>query len=645
MKIPNYKYISRIFIPEGVNYTLENIDDTIYLKTDSIRQPEIILFPEVNIGKEPWVVQKGNKLIQIDGKEEVLEESHGDFLGVTYISVEGIIEKVLQIREDEFIFKGNKYNKFLKFFNTYILENNRKMTFIYDNMEIIREKPKNYIVNKNGISLVYDGYTEIISKSGSLTINEEKILLGRYGNRSIFQGIDGKILLDEDVIGFCENKAELLGVINNGIVISCGDKVKYFSDGIWQEIEINANPFLSFVNSNFIILTADSYTLVYDKNLFLIYKFLSSGASATTRYIVLFRNPFVGVVDSLDDEDVIRTEKNVLDTSSPIKILIRKNYDIEYQNVIEVNRRDINSKYYEVEVEPKLLGDYEAKFKLISPFFSLNANIPIISEKPRIYAKGSIIRTNGEVLGTKMNSYINLTINTKIITNIPYVIRIRFRDKLFDFTFNEKEVNKELKIPINIFDKKDSNEIIKIEIIRNNVIQSSMEFLVPIIFVEPPKEWKSKIVDRGDYIEKILYARKGDISWTRIYHYPKHKKAILIKENSKEGIKISGGEVIVNLENPIENLYYTINYPYLVLIPEMKYYYPIEVFYGTHSYRGLPEKITFPLDPAYDEVFIRIYIGDKTVKRTYKIPKEVYFKVAANSKNKLEELLKSFGIV
>jgi hypothetical protein len=335
----------------------------------------------------------------------------------------------------------------------------------------------------------------------------------------------------------------------------------------------------------------------------------------------------------------------VLDTSSPIKILIRKNYDIEYQNVIEVNRRDINSKYYEVEVEPKLLGDYEAKFELISPFFSLNANIPIISEKPRIYAKGSIIRTNGEVLGTKMNSYINLTINTKIITNIPYVIRIRFRDKLFDFTFNEKEVNKELKIPINIFDKKDSNEIIKIEIIRNNVIQSSMEFLVPIIFVEPPKEWKSKIVDRGDYIEKILYARKGDISWTRIYHYPKHKKAILIKENSKEGIKISGGEVIVNLENPIENLYYTINYPYLVLIPEMKYYYPIEVFYGTHSYRGLPEKITFPLDPAYDEVFIRIYIGDKTVKRTYKIPKEVYFKVAANSKNKLEELLKSFGIV
>ncbi|MFP3164640.1 MAG: hypothetical protein RXQ76_02160, partial [Acidianus sp.] len=406
-----------------------------------------------------------------------------------------------------------------------------------------------------------------------------------------------------------------------------------------------ANPFLSFVNSNFIILTADSYTLVYDKNLFLIYKFLSSGASATTRYIVLFRNPFVGVVDSLDDEDVIRTEKNVLDTSSPIKILIRKNYDIEYQNVIEVNRRDINSKYYEVEVEPKLLGDYEAKFKLISPFFSLNANIPIISEKPRIYAKGSIIRTNGEVLGTKMNSYINLTINTKIITNIPYVIKIRFRDKLFDFTLNEKEVNKELKIPINIFDKKDSNEIIKIEIIRNNVIQSSMEFLVPIIFVEPPKEWKSKIVDLGDYIEKILYARKGDISWTKICHYPKHKKAILIKENSKECIKISGDKVIVNLENPIENLYYTINYPYLVLIPKMKYYYPIEVFYGTHSYRGLPEKIIFPLDPAYDEVFIRIYIGDKTVKRTYKIPKEVYFKVAVNSKNKLEELLKSFGIV
>ncbi|MCY0882264.1 MAG: hypothetical protein OWQ50_00220, partial [Acidianus infernus] len=148
MKIPIYKYISRIFIPEGVNYTLENIEDTIYLKTDSIRQPEIVLFPEVSIGKEPWVIQKGNKLIQIDGKEEVLEETQGDFLGVTYINVEGVYEKILQTKENEYIFRGNKYNKFLKYFNTCILENSKKITLIYDNMKINREKPKYYIVNK-----------------------------------------------------------------------------------------------------------------------------------------------------------------------------------------------------------------------------------------------------------------------------------------------------------------------------------------------------------------------------------------------------------------------------------------------------------------------------------------------------------------
>lgn len=645
MKIPIYKYISRIFIPEGVNYTLENIEDTIYLKTDSIRQPEIVLFPEVSIGKEPWVIQKGNKLIQIDGKEEVLEETQGDFLGVTYINVEGVYEKILQTKENEYIFRGNKYNKFLKYFNTCILENSKKITLIYDNMEINREKPKYYIVNKNAISLVYDGYTEIISKSGSFRINEEKILLGKQGNKLVFQTLDGKILLEDEVIGFCENKAELLGVIGNGVVISCVDRVKYFNDGIWQEIEINVNPFLSFVNSNFIILTTNIHTLVYDKNLFLIYKFLSSASSATTRYIVLFRNPFVGVVDSLDNEEVMKVEKTVLDESSPIKILIRKNYDIEYQNVIEVNRKDTNSNYYQVEVEPKLLGDYEAKFKLISPFFSLNVNIPIISEKPKIYAKGSIIRTNGEVLGTKMNSYLNITINAKIVTNIPYTIRIRFRNQSFDIIFDKKEINKELKIPVNIFNQKESNEIIKIEVIRNNTIQTSMELLVPIIFVEPPSEWKSKIIDHGNYIEKILYTSRGDISWTKVYHYPTHKKALLVKEGLKEGVKVSGDKVIVNLEDPIISLYYTVDYPYLVLIPNMRYYYPIEVFYGTHSYRGLPEKIIFPLDPAYNEIFFRVYVGDKIIKRTYKIPKEIYFKVAASSKCKLEELLKTFGIV
>ncbi len=644
MKIPIYKYISKITIPEGLNYAIQNVEDVIYLKTESLKQPEIILFPELHISKEPWIIQKGNKLIQIDGKEEVLEDSKEEALSITYVNVEGLFEKIVQKKENEYVFKGNKYSKLIKFFNTYVLENNKKITFIYDKMEIDRDKPEYYSLNKNGISLIYDDYTEIISKFGSFKINEKKIFLGKLGNKMIFQTLDGKILKEDEVVGYCENKAEFLGATSSGIVISCNDKVKYFNDGVWQEIETNVNPFFSFVNSNFIILTSNN-TLVYDKNLLLLYKFLSSAASATSRYIILFKNPFVGIVDTLDNEDIIKTEKNNLDINCPIKIHIRKNYDVEYQNMIEIGRKDINSKYYEVEIEPKILGDDEAKFRLISPFFSLNINIPIISEKPKLYVKGSIISTNGEVLGTKMNSYLNIFINAKVISNLPYIIRIRFRDKSFDYSFNQKEINKEFKIPVNIFDRKKSEEIIRFEIIRNDIIQSSVEFLAPIIFIEPGKDWKSKIVDHGDYVEKILQSEKGDISWTKIYHIPKHRKAIIVKENSKEGINITKEKVIVNLENPIESLYYKVSYPYLVLIPKMKYYYPIEVFYGTSSYRGLPEKILFPLDPAYDEIFIRVYLGNKIIKRKYKIPKDVYLKIAMNAKRSLEEVLKTFGVL
>ncbi|BDC19043.1 hypothetical protein [Acidianus sp. HS-5] len=645
MKIPIYKYISKLTIPEGLNYTLENIEDVIYLKTDSVKQPEITLFPKVNISKDPWIIQRGNKLIQINGKEEVLEEVTEDALSIIYVNVEGVFEKILQKKENEYTFKGNKYSKLVKFFNTHVLENNKKIILIYEKMEINRDKPKFYSINKNGISLIYDGYTEIISKFGSFRTNEERIFLGKISGKSVFQSLDGKIMEEDDVIGYCEDRAELLGSTSFGIVIACNGKVKYFNDGIWQELETNVDPLLSFVNSNFIILTSSSFTLVYDKNLFLLYKFSSSVGSATSRYIVLFRSPFAGVIDTLDREEIFKTEKNILDVSSPIKIFIMKNYNVEYQNVVEINRRDINSKYYEVEVEPKILGDDDAKFRLISPFFSLNVNIPIVSEKPKLYVKGSIIRTNGEVLGTKMNSYLNISINTKVVTNLPYTIRIKFRDKFFDYNFDKKEINTNYKIPINIFDKKESNEVIKLEIIRNDIVQNTLELLIPIIFVEPGKDWKSEIVDRGDYIEKILHTEKGDISWTKVYHLPKRRKAIVVKENSKEGVKTLRNKVVINLEKPIESLYYAINYPYLVLIPKMRYYYPIEVFYGTSSYRGLPEKIFFPLDPAYNEIFIRVYLGSKIIKTKYKIPKDAYLRIAINAKKSLEEFLKSFGLV
>ncbi|AWR97084.1 hypothetical protein DFR86_05580 [Acidianus sulfidivorans JP7] len=657
---PVYEKIIDVNVPDNLQYRLTNIDNMIFLESNALVQPTITLYPELRIDGNRWVFSNNNKLFElIDNKLSIIEENSTIYDNlIYYINVEGNIEKIIK-KDNNYIYNGEKYEKLFinDYYNRFILSNKKRTIIFWNKIKLEYESPKYLFSNNNGISLVYDDYTKIVTLSEEKTLNDKFVFLGYVKEKPLLQDMNGKIFLNNEPIGYCKENTGFIGSNSDIIVIRCGNSIKYLKDNIWKNIYINSTILDGFVNNNFIIIKTENETKVFDKNFTPLYNLKKCEAKADNIHLFLYLDRKFGIINTLNNDNILEVKKNYIDSKSPLDLYIRKYYSPIFKDLDVIKSSEKND-YLEFLVEPKILGSKEAKIILDSPFYSTEVNISIETKEPYIKAIGKIIRSNGNVLNTKRNSLIILKISGNICTFLPYDIKISYKKFYETFSFKQKQINSEIKIPVNIFDRNIKEDIVYLEVVKSNNVQLREEILLPIIdvTVDDTKWEKSVINSNKDVVLKILRQRNKEIEWEKLYSYPTYRKGIIIKpENSiitlnnkqykvKKGLEVIDNYVIIGIDNIISELNIKIDFPYLILLPKAKCNYPIEIFYSTNVYRGFPTKVVFPIDPAYDKIKIRTYIGNETIEQTFNIPKDLYLKIAAQQGHEIANYLKSIGI-
>ncbi|ARM75727.1 protein UpsX [Acidianus manzaensis] len=658
---PIYKTVLSLDVPHNLQYSLLNISDTIFLESNALIQPVVSLYPKFKVDKENrWIFYANGKLLEfVDNKLSIIENNANiDANYIYYVNVEGKIEKIIE-KNNYYVYNSEIYDKIIvnEQNNMISLLNKKKLLLFWNKMKLEYDTPRNIVNNKNGISLLYDDHTKVITITGEKIIEPNRIFLGYIREKTLSKTLDGKIMLDNSVIGICKDNTELIGANSDIIVIKCGNSIKYLKDSVWKEIATDSSVLDGFVNDNFIIIKSEKETKVFDKNLTPLYILNKCEAIANSKYIFLYFNKNFGIIDTLDNSSILKVEKNYMDKKSPLILYIIKYYYPEFTD-LDVIKKSEEGKYTKFLVEPKLLGSKKAKVRINSPFFSTEAEIAIDSKEPYIKALGEIVRSNGNVLGTRMNSIIKLKLEGEVNTFLPYTILISYKNFHHQITFTRQKISTDVKIPVNIFDHKLKNDIIYIDVVKSGRNQQSEEILLPIIDItEDSTKWKKEIIQANkDIVIKRLSQNTDDITWEKNYIYPTHRKGIIIKPKDtiintnnvkyriKRGINYINDYIIIGIDNIVNKLDISIDFPYLIISPNIQYNYPVEIFYSTYTYRGFPTKVVFPIDPAYDKIIVRTYIGNETVERTFKISKDMFIKIGLLQAKKIEDYLKSIGI-
>lgn len=663
---PIYKnVISNLNLPTELKYKLKYIENSLFLTSNALFQPIITLFPKLEINGDRWIYYSKDrkKLYEINGDRITILEDNTtvDAENVYYVNVGGKIEKIIE-KKGECVYNNEKYSRQLIYEddNILILSNRKKILTFWNGGLLEYDKPKSISFNNNVLSLIYDGYTEVVTNEGHYKIDREAIYLGRVWNKDLVKTLDGKIYIGDTLIGICKEKAELIGYNSSYFVLKCGSTIKYFRENVWKTVNIGKMVYGGFINENFAMFRTETNTLVYSREFTPLYSLnASEDAVANSKYIFLFSNRTFAIIDTTSNDQLIEVEKSKIDFDTPIILRIRKFYIPIFIDMDVINVLGEDKKYVKYYVEPKILGSKECRIKLESPFYTTTEVIRIETKEPQLTIEGEIIRTNGYVLNSDKNAYINLKISGIIQTFLPYEIRVFIRNFIFKYTFTTKRIDEILKIPVNIFDQNLNSEVIQIELVKSNLTQLREEILVPVRYVYPDEDkWKKEVVNPlSDNIIKILYQNNNEISWKRVFVYPTHRKGLIVKPTGKvvnirdkkivvrKGIHLVDDYVIIGIDNNlVSQLDVKVDFPYLLISPKIKERYPMEIFYSTHVYRGFPATVIFPIDPAYDKILLRVYVGNDIIEKTFSIPKELFINIALLQAKKIQDYLKSIGI-
>jgi len=666
MRSPIFDILFKLDIPPAT-YWLESNNEHIILKSDMIRQPFVQIFPELKIENKEWIYQKGNSLIEYragDTRLKKVEEFSDD---VYYVCIDDKIEYIKKTK-DSYIFQGNVYTNLVKYLDKLILYNNKEFLLIYRGKILNFEKPKSINVSKNNISLVYDGLTKIIDNDLNIEkYNFEGYVLGKTSKGLIVKSLSNKILLNENVIGYCQDLTTFFGEISNNIVILCGPIPKLYRENGWMQLNVSSIEYRSFINANFMILGNYDKTLIFDNQINLIYSLNPSVVIADSKKLyALSDSNYFGVINTLETKGIIKILRHKNTSEFPIKLTFNKFYEISYDKsffIVDKKEKDNNIIVY---LEPKKFEDSKVRITIKNPFYHEVYSTYLESEKPFVNFSGKVLyANNGKIINTDFNALLEGFIIYKIPSRVKNKLRLSIGKNNIYYDISSKNGQIHVSEPINLSNIAD-NLILSIYIEREDLSVLLKEFLLPIVKVEPNSDTTRIVHNKENVREIILREENGKFVWDRIFLYPNFVKGILVTSpysylyinNTKYYIKKGINEIcteinlnrrcftVIGIDNPIDKLLYKVESNYLILVPITKYYTPIEVYYGLQVYRGFPAKIIFPIDPAYNMVVIRTYIQNKKFIQKFKIDSlKTSFDVAKISSRKLYEFMHSFGIL
>ncbi len=664
MRPPVFTFLTKLELPP-ISFWLDTDGSKITLKSEAVYEPEVSLYPELDLGEGRWVYQKGNSLISFaDGKTEVLRTSQTQ--EAVFLRMDNSFYEVVRTKEG-YSFQGETFSKLVRYMGRTVLVGKNRATILAQGKVLELEPPLDLYVTKKFISLVYEGEVKVVDEKLNVTyFKRSDYFLGLTSKGKVFKR-GNRLYLDDRLIGFCGNFSYLLGEMSDKIAFLCDSSVKVFRNWSWFQVDARASEDRSYVNSSFMILGSSDASLVYNPELNLLFSLKPCSAVADSRRLFLLSHAgHFGVVDSARSREILRVINDKNTINSKIKIAYDKNFSLSFDKQVEVVGEDERGEFKVLQLETSRFENAEVEVILTNPFYSERRVLKLTSDKPKLSFVGEILYSpQGKIKGTESNALLLGTLTYEIPTVLPIVITLRLEQQ--EVRVEVKEGNKgDVKIsePLSLRNVEDA-AVISAFLIRGQNRLFLGDFVVPVKLVSPPDK-VVRLVRNRSHVREITLLRENDIFvWKKVLRYPNYSKGLILGLVG-EKVVIGGKEIevkrgihsycvshgmdemcydILGIKNPIQRLHVTLDGEYLSVKPISNFTFPIEVFYGLYVYRGFPTKILFPFDPLWDTVKVRSYIGKTTITQEFKLRTlQTAIKRAHTDAIKLGELLSSFGL-
>ncbi len=685
MKLPKFTLIQKIDLPGDVNCNFDyDSKGNPELLCDVVKQPTIsIENNQINQSDDEWVIKRGNKAISLyKGNEKVLVDESSSNL-IDYISVDNKIYPIY-FKNGKYIFNGYEYEKYIFYNARKIFLSKDRVEIYYKGNRIEIENGKKLYLSKNYVSVIRDNLTIVVDKFGNINkLNIEGKYLG-------YNQIYGDIFWEErgiirstrkGTLGICVDEVNLIGEFQGGLLIICGDKLKYYYNYGWRELNYNVESefFIALSKSYIGLLDSNGRLIIYDNSFSKLIEFsnVSSFTVDNKKIYMISKNGVIASSLLLENYKPFKVINSYNSFQSPITINIDNGYwqDVHIENgqIINIKDEDGNSKL--IYVEPYEFKKGHLYLHLGNLFFSTSLTLNYSSDESHIeFVDGKIfLATKGGKLikYPDKNAILVGVLRFAIPTRMEATISVNIADVVYNIKLEDEKVGeKKVEIPLHLYQNADKLPI-KTNVYVGHKLIDSFEFLLPVVVISDKEHDKLveevRIIDNSLY-KQVLLKRNQFFEWEETYEHPADYQSVIV---AKEGniidldsnkIKVEKGYkvhkvqksnfsreyLIFGIENPIEGITLSYDKHLLLIDVQIKEGVPFEIVYGVHSYRGISRgvnRISFPIEPTYNWIKIRAYYWGFTWEKEYYFNSlHTSFILGYNIANNLKEILRTFGI-
>jgi len=653
VKLPRIENVYRLDIPRGLQLSVRRVKNTFQLATTAIEQPKVELYPSLRVEGDLWRYQSGNNLVEVEGgKERIIKCNLFECekaWEVFYAKVDDSIEPILRLG-NKYVFDRRVYSKVIRRDSSFLLINGKDSLVLMGGKEIPVEPPLSARFSLAGISLLYQDETLFIDWGGRRTnFNIRGTVLHFQDGDLVYKNEEGALIRNGKAIGICREEAEVVFLSRDRAILSCGKNLMIYYNSGWINLSRDFDIRRSSASENYIVVTDNGKTAVYDMDLFQLFSFKPCTTGVGLRKGIFINESLITSVIDLGELETMTLE---VMSEGEGKLKLPKGYEISTLGSVTALDYSRDHEYSNYLIE-NLGRDSIIDLTIRSPFleqtfkFELpSANITVSFEGILQCAKdggkvkvgeGNCVLLGSAVLSKALKSASLLRID---IEGHKFILKLEPNQRYLKvflslFLYNIKNI-----FPLKLTLEVDTKEVYTTELILTRT------------FVDPPREWRSEIRDLGHVKVRIWRSENDLFVWERKWYTPTYDQKLVINKFTQETkgskvslVKVPGKPPFISLglENVIENVVLKVEGNYLIVEPIVRTLIPLQVYYGTSVYTGFPVKILLPLDPVYNRVIIRSFVGNIIFEKelemnSLNITLNNAIKVATAIKDRLESI-------
>ncbi|MEM3940004.1 MAG: hypothetical protein QXY68_07755, partial [Saccharolobus sp.] len=309
-------------------------------------------------------------------------------------------------------------------------------------------------------------------------------------------------------------------------------------------------------------------------------------------------------------------------------------------------------------------------------FYSIQQEISYESDRPNVefYNMKLLVSTdNGKLIeNPDRNSLLSGNIKYSIPTHLPIKLSINVLDQIYTIQLDKNSSEETIRVSLKLKSINSDKIPVRLDIYAGQRVVDSFEYMVPVAIVQKPKlsyKLEKRTIINNSMVKNVIIRKDDMFQWEEIFEYPLDYQGVIIArvgdivEIDGEKINVNKGYnyfritkenyskeyLILGVVSPINEVNVRVHGDSIIVNANIDADIPFEIFYGTHSYRGISRRnneIVFPLEPTYNSIKIRAFLHGFKWEVRYNINslKVSLINAVYNSKQILE-YLHSFGIV